>query len=100
MILLSATQVLIKATLIIVLASIGSLFPVLYLLGDIAFYLMYKVARRDFTYWVPLEGVAGLVVSGLVRVVVKFVVDSTAIMHFRHPYEVSHAHTLNAIEPF
>ena len=89
MILLSATQVLIKATLIIVLAAIGSRFLLYYLLADTAFYLMYKVARRDFTYWVPVEGVAGLVASGLVRVVVKFVVDFAAIMHFRHPYEVS-----------
>jgi hypothetical protein len=95
MILLSATQVLIKATLIVVLASIGSRFPVLYLLGDVAFYLLYKVVRRDFTYWIPLEGFVGLVVSGLVRVVVKFVVDFAAIMHFRHPYEVSHFLTLS-----
>ena len=54
MILLSATQVLIKATLIIILASIGSMFPVYYILGDLAFYLLYKVARRDFIHWLPL----------------------------------------------
>ena len=89
MILLSATQVLIKAMLIVVLASIGSRFPVLYLLGDIAFYLLYKVARRDFIYWLPLEGVVSLVISGLIRAVIKFIVDFAAIMLFRHPQEVS-----------
>ena len=89
MILLSATQVLIKATLIIILALLGSRFPVYYLLGDMAFYLLYKVARRDFTHWVPLEGVVGLVISGLIRIVIKFVVDFAAIIQFRHPYEVS-----------
>ena len=91
MILLSATQVLIKAILIIVLASIGSWFSLYYLLGDIAFYLLYKLARRDLTYWVPLEGVLGLIISGLFRVVIKFVVDFTAIIQFRHPYDVSNS---------
>jgi hypothetical protein len=89
MILLSATQVLIKATLIIVLASIGSWLPLYYILGDTVFYLLYKVVRRDFTHWLPLEGFVSLVVSGLIRVIVKLVVDFAAIIHFRHPYEVS-----------
>ena len=91
MILLSATQVLIKATLIIILASIASRLPVYYLLGDMAFYLMYKVVRRDFTYWLPLEGVLGLVVSVIVRVMFKLVVDFAAIIQLRHPQEVSQA---------
>ena len=89
MILLSATQVLIKATLIIVLASIGSRQSVYYILGEIVLYLLYKVARRDFIHWLPLEGVLSLISSGLIRVVIKFVVDFAAIIQFRHPYDVS-----------
>eukprot|EP00519_Triparma_laevis_P002881 CAMPEP_0182518868 /NCGR_PEP_ID=MMETSP1321-20130603/44797_1 /TAXON_ID=91990 /ORGANISM="Bolidomonas sp., Strain RCC1657" /LENGTH=276 /DNA_ID=CAMNT_0024726809 /DNA_START=100 /DNA_END=930 /DNA_ORIENTATION=+ len=53
-----------------------------------AFYLLYKAARRDFTYHLPLEGVLGLTVSGLMRATVKFVVDFAAIIQFRHPYDV------------
>ena len=89
MMLLSVAQVLIKAILIIVLASINSLFPIYYLMGDMAFYLVYKVARQDFTYWLPLEGVLSLAASGITRVVVKLVVDFAAIIHFRHSQEVS-----------
>ena len=96
MILLSAVQVLIKATLIIGLASIGSRSPAYYLLGDIAFYLLYKVVRRDFTYWVPVDGFLGLVASVIARVMVKFVVDFADIMQFRHPNEVSTAMALYA----
>eukprot|EP00519_Triparma_laevis_P012762 CAMPEP_0182500664 /NCGR_PEP_ID=MMETSP1321-20130603/9697_1 /TAXON_ID=91990 /ORGANISM="Bolidomonas sp., Strain RCC1657" /LENGTH=248 /DNA_ID=CAMNT_0024705163 /DNA_START=34 /DNA_END=777 /DNA_ORIENTATION=+ len=88
MILLSATQILIKALLIIVLASIGSRFPVYYILGDMAFYLLYKIVRKDFTYWLPLEGVVGMVTSVFQRVICKVVVDFAAIIQFRHPYEV------------
>jgi hypothetical protein len=88
MILLSATQVLIKATLIIVLASIGSWLPLYYILGDTVFYLLYKVMRRDFTHWLPLEGFVSLVVSGLIRVIIKLVVDFAAIIQFRHPYDL------------
>ena len=96
MILLSATQVLIKATLIVVLASISSRSPAYFLLGDMSFYLLYKVVRRDFTHWLPLEGVVGMVISFIARVIAKFVVDFAAIIHYRHPYEVSDAMALSA----
>ena len=89
LVLLTAVQILIKAALIIVLGSIGSRLPFHYLLGDMTFYLLYKVTRRDFTYWLPLEGVLSLVISISIRVVVKVVVDFAAIIHFRHPNEVS-----------
>ena len=97
MILFSATQILIKATLIIVLASIGPWFPICYLLGDMAFYLLYKVVRKDFTYWPPLEGILSLFGSSVARVVIKSVVDFAAIIQFRHPYEVSGHGDLNAV---
>jgi hypothetical protein len=53
-------------------------------------YLGIKALRRDFIYWIPLEeGLWNLVVSFLIRIVVKVVVDFTGCVHFRHPYEVS-----------
>ena len=97
MILLSATQVLIKATLIIVLASISLWFPLYYLLGDMAIYLLYKVARRDFKYSVPVEGVVGLVISFIGRVIVKVIVDFAVIIQYRHLYEVSKAIALSIV---
>jgi len=51
-------------------------------------YLLQKVARGDFHYWMPLNGVFGLVVSLLVRVSVKTLADFTGVIHFRHPIEL------------
>jgi len=52
-------------------------------------YLGIKALRRDFIYWIPLEGLWSLEVSFLIRIGVKVVVDYTGCFHFRHPYEVS-----------
>ena len=56
-----------------------------YLCGAMALYLLYKLARRDFQYWVPTAG-AGL--SLVSRVLIKLYVDFSGNPHFRHPYEM------------
>jgi hypothetical protein len=56
-----------------------------YLGGAMALYLLYKLARRDFQYWVPTAG-AG--VSLVYRVVAKLYVDFSGNPQFRHPNEV------------
>ncbi|GMH76585.1 hypothetical protein TrLO_g11870 [Triparma laevis f. longispina] len=54
-----------------------------------AFYLLYKVVRRDFTYQIPLPfGVFSSFASGLIRAILKFIVDFAVIIHYRHPYEI------------
>jgi len=53
-----------------------------------ALYLLQKVARGDFHYWVPVEGSLGLFVSLLARVIVKTVTDFTGVLQFRHPAEI------------
>ncbi|GMH92018.1 hypothetical protein TrST_g565 [Triparma strigata] len=55
---------------------------------SMAFYLLYKLARRDFTYWLPVYGVTGVLLSGIIRIIIKLIVDFAAIVHFRHPYEL------------
>ncbi|GMH92017.1 hypothetical protein TrST_g565 [Triparma strigata] len=46
------------------------------------------LARRDFTYWLPVYGVTGVLLSGIIRIIIKLIVDFAAIVHFRHPYEL------------
>ena len=53
--------------------------------GEMAVYLAYKLARRDFLYWVQVEGLFGAIVSFFERVVVKVIVDFSGCVHFRHP---------------
>jgi hypothetical protein len=56
--------------------------------GAMAIYLFYKLARRDFQYWIPTAG-AG--VSLVCRVFGKLYVDFSGNPHFRHPFEIGGA---------
>jgi hypothetical protein len=59
-----------------------------YLCGAMALYVFYKLARRDFQYWVPTAG-AG--VSLLSRVLAKLYGDFSGNPQFRHPFEMGGA---------
>ena len=58
------------------------------LAGDMALYLLQKVARGDFYYWLPLDGVGGVFVSFMIRMIVKTIVDFTGVVHYRSPQEL------------
>ena len=66
----------------------GTKYLVMYMVGDMALYLVLKVARGDFHYWIPIDGMLGVLVSLISRVIAKTIVDFTGIVHFRHPYEL------------
>ena len=57
--------------------------------GELALYLVVKAARRDFTYWFPVTGLTGILLSFTTRVLIYLAVNWTACVHFRHPFEVS-----------
>ena len=50
---------------------------VAYMVGDMALYLLQKVERGDFHYWLPLDGALGLLRSLLLRMGVKTITDFT-----------------------
>jgi len=57
----------------------------LFIGGEIGLYLVFKILRQDFHYWAPGTP---LVVSFIVRILAKVIVDFTGCLHFRHPYEL------------
>ena len=59
-----------------------------YLAGVMVVYLLYKLARRDFQYWVPTAGVGLSLVS---RVLIKLYADFSGNPQFRHPFEIGGA---------
>ena len=59
--------------------------------GNVAVYLVVKVARNDFWFWPRVEGVTGVFASLLQRLVTKVIVDFTGLLHFRHPKELGGA---------
>jgi len=56
--------------------------------GEMMLYLIWKLARGDFLYFIPIEGWAGVLVSMIARVVSKIIADFSGCLHFRHPYEM------------
>jgi len=88
MMLNSALLLLIRSFSAAMLMLVKKRYFVAYLAGDLALYLLQKVARGDFHYWIPIDGALGLIVSLLLRVFVKTATDFTGVIHFRGPQEL------------
>jgi len=67
------------------LATSDAEIALLFIGGEIGFYLVFKILRQDFHYWAPGTP---LIVSFFERVLVKEIADFTGCLHFRHPYEM------------
>jgi hypothetical protein len=90
-----AAQVLSKALAMGALANTCWWWLVVYMSFDICVYMLYKIARRDFSYWVPTAS-GGVAV--LCRVLVKVLVDFSGCVHFRNPLDLGGAYWLfNAV---
>jgi hypothetical protein len=59
-----------------------------YSVGDMILYFLQKIMRNDFHYWFPIDGVFGIFMSVLLRVITKTITDYTGIVQFRGPAEL------------
>ena len=87
----SSGLLLIRSMTIVLLGLKQQRLAIIYVMTDLGFYLITKLLRGDFWYWMPLEGIADLIFSFISRVLVKIVTDFTSIVQFRHPNEVGGA---------
>ena len=69
-----------------ILAVEDKMLAVKFYVVEVGGYLVYKIARRDFWYWVRVEGAMAVVLALSERVFVKTITDFTGCVHFRHPY--------------
>jgi hypothetical protein len=88
MMLVTAGMLLIRCMTIVMFGLLGGKWVSLYVGADLGLYLLVKVLRGDFWYWMPLGGNAEIVNSIISRVTVKIVGDFTSIVHLRHPNEI------------
>jgi hypothetical protein len=72
----------------------GGSWVFLYIGADLGLYILVKILRGDFWFYIPLGGNIEIVSSIIFRVIVKIIVDFTSIVHFRHPNEVGGAYWL------
>jgi hypothetical protein len=90
-----ATQVLSKAVAMGALANTCWWWLVVYMSFDVCLYMVYKIARRDFWYWMPASGVGIAVIA---RGLIKVLVDFSGCVHLRHPLELGGVYWLfNAV---
>ena len=75
---LSSMMLLVKTLVLVLLGLASRTIPFVYLGADMGMYLLYKICRGDFLYWLPLDGYMGVAVSLLCRVIVKVIVDFTS----------------------
>ena len=88
MMLNSALLLLMRSLSAAMLMLVEKRYLLVYMAGDMALYLLQKVLRGDFQYWIPVDGAFGLFVSLLVRVGIKNIVDFTGVVHYRSPQEL------------
>ena len=55
--------------------------------GDMLFFMLFKLARDDFRYWIHFDGMLSWVMSFVVRLFTKLMVDFTVMVQLRRTYE-------------
>ena len=59
--------------------------------GELLIFLIYKLLRRDFLYWIQIDGFLGLAISFTTRLFSKVITDFSGCLHCRHPFELGGA---------
>jgi hypothetical protein len=85
---LSAGMLLIRCMTIVILGLLGGRWPLTYIGADLGLFLVIKLLRRDFWYWIPAGGNTEVFVSIIARFGAKIVTDFTSLVFLRHPNEV------------
>jgi len=92
MILNSSLLLLIRSVSAALLILVDKNLLIAYMAGDIALFLVVKVARRDFYWHVPVYGPLGVCLAVIARVVSKVVVDFTGSIQYRIATELGGAY--------
>jgi len=85
MTLISSLHNLSRSLVCALLALSGAEMALLFIGCEIGLYLIYKILRQDFHFWIPGTP---LICSFFERFVAKVIVDFTGCLHLRHPYEL------------
>ena len=83
MFLFSACHVALRLLGVAFLAGFSSGVTAAVLGGDVVFSLLFKLARNDLRYWLRLDGALSWIVSIMIRIFTKVMVDFTVMVHLR-----------------
>jgi hypothetical protein len=85
---LSSGTLLIRGMTIVLLAKIDNRLGIAFVGVDLSLYLLIKIARGDFWYWMPFGGYLEILMSIFARVGAKVINDFIAMAQLRQPHEL------------
>ncbi|GMI00639.1 hypothetical protein TrST_g8799 [Triparma strigata] len=85
---LSFAHVLLMTSACALLALTNTNWLMLFLGVDMGVFFVYKIVQGDFLYFVNVVGVLRFVISLLLRITIKIMMNFTMLMQLRHPQEV------------
>ena len=84
MFLLASSQLLSRAMgYALIGASIGKRYVMFEIALELFIYLLYKIVRSDFYYWMNIHGVIGFLIACSMRVIIKIIADFTCLLQLR-----------------
>jgi len=84
---LTLSHVLMKTIATALLVILSGTWAAIYMACDMAFFMLLKIVRSDFRYWLNLPDPFSLIASFIMRFCGKLLVDYTLNLHLRHPFE-------------
>ena len=66
-------------------SSSGSVTLLYFIIGEMTVYLLFKIGRHDFVYWVRIEGPLAFLLAFFNRILIKIIVDFSGCLQMRHP---------------
>ena len=78
MLLLSAVMLIVRALVLVMLGLVSQSLAIFYICFDMGLYLLFKIVRGDFFYWLPLNGFLEIIVSLIMRIASKVIVEYTS----------------------
>ena len=71
-------MLIVRALVLVMLGLVSQSLAIFYMCFDMGLYLLFKIVRGDFFYWVPLTGFLEISMSFINRVIGKVIVDYTS----------------------
>jgi len=92
---ISSSMLTIKTLGILLLSAVALEYVIYFFAIDIGSFLLIKIIRGDFSYYLRLEGIICVLVSLLMRVSEKVIHDFISVVQLRHPNQVGGAQSVS-----
>jgi hypothetical protein len=68
--------------------AVGKNYVGMMIVSELSLFILYKIVRNDFLYWINNKGIPRFFTSLLARIAAKIIADYTSLLLLRHPNEL------------